>query len=144
MEQFLHFHYWVAIFPDKHISLGSITFITTEAVARRSSVKKVFSLLARFYLMTLYVIFPIHVNFPFTSRCVLKAIHKKNDELFYVAWESFFSKRRFYDIVHACFIWLVLPFYHDLFLFFMFLYLSFINYFCGSMFYTRVFYFQYS
>ena len=30
--------------------------------------------LARSYLMTLYVVFPIHVNFPIRSRCVLKAI----------------------------------------------------------------------
>ena len=42
--------------------------------------------LARSYLMTLYVAFPIHVNFPIRSRCVLKAIvHiKKNSGLFYV------------------------------------------------------------
>ena len=89
-----------------------------------------------------YVIFPIHVNFPITSMCVLKAIHKKNGELFYVTWESFFSKRRFYDIEHACCIWLILPFYHDLFPFFMFLYLTFINYFCGTKIYTRVFFFS--
>ena len=30
--------------------------------------------LARPYLMTLYVIFPIHFNFPIRSKCVLKAI----------------------------------------------------------------------
>ena len=34
--------------------------------------------LARPYLMTLYVIFPIHLNFPIRSRCVYKAIiHRK-------------------------------------------------------------------
>ena len=34
--------------------------------------------LARPYLMTLYIIFSIHVNFPVTSRCVLKAtVHRK-------------------------------------------------------------------
>ena len=42
-----------------------------------------------------YVIFPMHVNFPITSRFVLKAtIHEnKNSELFYVTWESFFFKK---------------------------------------------------
>ena len=51
-------------------------------------------------------IFPIHVNFAITSRFVLKAAiyENENSELFYVAWESFFSERRFYDIVHACYI----------------------------------------
>ena len=39
-----------------------------------------------------YVIFPIHVNFPVTSTCVLKAIHKKNGELFYVPGGFFFKK----------------------------------------------------
>ena len=34
--------------------------------------------LARPYLMTLYVIFPIHLNFPVMPRCVLKVIiHRK-------------------------------------------------------------------
>ena len=73
--------------------------------------------------------FPNPCEFPIRSRFVLKAtIHEnKNSELFYVTWESFFSKRRFYDVVHACCIWLIFPFYHNLFLFFKFLYLSFIN-----------------
>ena len=31
---------------------------------------------------------------------------------------GFFSKRRFYDIVYACCIWLILPFYHNRFLYF--------------------------
>ena len=79
----------------------------------------------------IYVIFPMHVNFPITSRFVLKAtIHEnKSSKLFYVTCESLFSKRRFYDIVHACYIWLIFLFFHNLFLFFMFLYLSFINFF---------------
>ena len=34
--------------------------------------------LSRSYLMTLCIIFPIQVNFPVTSRCVLKAtVHRK-------------------------------------------------------------------
>ena len=54
--------------------------------------------------MTLYVIFPIHVNFPITSRFVLKAtIKKKNSQLFcYLG--NFFSKRPFYDIVHMLYL----------------------------------------
>ena len=50
-----------------------------------------------------YVIFPVHVNFRITSRFVLKAtIHKnKNSELFYVTWESFFSKKRSWVIYGA-------------------------------------------
>ena len=67
------------------------------------------------YLMTLYVIFPIHVNFPISSKCVLKAtVHrKKNSQLFYITWEVFlFIKRCFYDTVHACCIWLIIPFHH--------------------------------
>ena len=41
--------------------------------------------LDRPYLMTLYVIFPIHVNFQIRSWCVLKAIiHRKNSVLFYI------------------------------------------------------------
>ena len=59
----------------------------------------------------------------------------------YVTWGScFFSKRRFYGIVYTCCIWLILPFYYNLFLFFMIPYLSFISYFCNSMFYTRNFF----
>ena len=67
------------------------------------------------YLMMLYVIFPIHVNFPISSKCVLKAtVHrKKNSQLFYITWEVFlFIKRCFYDTVHACCIWLIIPFHH--------------------------------
>ena len=41
--------------------------------------------------MTLYVIFPIHVNFPITSRCVLKApIHKKTVNCFPLLKNFFF------------------------------------------------------
>ena len=41
--------------------------------------------LARPYLMTVKVIFPINMNFPIRSRCVLKAIiHRKNSGSFYV------------------------------------------------------------
>ena len=92
------------------------------------------------YLMTLYVIFTINVNFPITSRFVLRATiqkKKKNGESFYVTWKSFFSKRRFYDFIHACCFWLIFRFYHNLFLFFIFLYLSFINHFRHITFYTR-------
>ena len=49
--------------------------------------------------------------------------------------KGFFSKRRFYDIAYACCIWLILPFCHNQFLFFMSL--SFIHYFCNSTLYTR-------
>ena len=39
---------------------------------------------------------PIHVNFPITSKCVLKAtVHrKKNSELFYPTGEFFFFKKK--------------------------------------------------
>ena len=44
--------------------------------------------LARPYLMMLYVIFPIHVNFPIRYRFVFKTIiHRKNIGLFYVTWD---------------------------------------------------------
>ena len=53
--------------------------------------------LARSYLITLYVIFPIHLNFPIRSRCVLKAIihRKKTVDCFTVTGESSFSKTSF-------------------------------------------------
>ena len=61
--------------------------------------------------------------------------------MFYVIWDNiffFFSKRCFYyNIVHICYIWLTFPFYYNLFLFFMFLYLSFINYFHHITFYKH-------
>ena len=71
-------------------------------------------------------------SFVFIHLSVLKA---PTHELFCVILEGFFSKRRFYDIVYACCIWLILPFCHNQFLFFM--YLSFIHYFCNSTLYTR-------
>ena len=58
--------------------------------------------------------------------------------LFEIIFFFFFSKRRFcYNIVHTCYIWLTFPFYYNLFLFFMFLCLSFINYFHHITFYKR-------
>ena len=50
----------------------------------------------------------------------------------------FFFRKDVDDVVHARCLWLILPFYHDLFLFFLFLYLSFINCFCNRTSYTRV------
>ena len=41
--------------------------------------------------MMLYVIFPIHVNFPIRSSCVLKVFTEKTG-LFSVTWGSFFQK----------------------------------------------------
>ena len=70
--------------------------------------------LARPYLRTLYVILPIHLNFPIRSRCVLKTvIHRTNTVLcFTVTWESFFFFKKTFYIVHAFDIWLFFPFYH--------------------------------
>ena len=62
-----------------------------------------YRVLARSYLMTLCVIFPIHVNFPIPSSCVLKAtIHRKKVNCFTLLEKASFSfpKRRFYDIIH--------------------------------------------
>ena len=43
--------------------------------------------------MMLYVIFPIHVNFPIRSRCVLKAIfHRKNWIVLCYLRKFFFEK----------------------------------------------------
>ena len=119
--------------------------------------------LTRSDLMTLYIIFPIHLNFPIRSRCVIIIIiiligiysmqgwtattrhgitRKANTKrlrhtgnlfsgLFYNYFRKFFlfQKDAFYDIVHACGIWLISPFCYDLFLFFLFLYLSYICFF---------------
>ena len=53
--------------------------------------EKQLSVLAMSYLMILYVFFPIHLNFPITSRCVLKAfIHIKNSGLYYAYLRKFF------------------------------------------------------
>ena len=77
--------------------------------------------------MTLYVIFPIHLNSPIRYRCVFKAIVHRRKQCIVLRYLSkfffFFSGRRFYDIVQTCCIWLIFWFCHDLFLFFMFLYL---------------------
>ena len=61
-----------------------------------------YRVLARPYLMTLCVILSIHVNFPITSRCVLKApIQRKKVNCVTLLEKAFFvSKRRFYGIVH--------------------------------------------
>ena len=70
-----------------------------------------FRVLARPYLMTLYIIFPTHVNSPITSRHVSKAnIHRKKQLIVSHYRRKFFSKRGFYDITHACCIWLIFPF----------------------------------
>ena len=55
------------------------------------------SVLARPCLMTLYVIFPFHLNFPVRSVCALKAIiHRKKQWIVLRLLEKvFFSKRRF-------------------------------------------------
>ena len=48
------------------------------------------------YFITLYVIFPIHLNFPIRSR-------KKQWIVLWLLEKVFsFSKDAFYDIVHAC------------------------------------------
>ena len=53
-----------------------------------------FRVLAGSYLMTLCVIFPIHVNFPITSRRVLKAtIHRKKVNCFTLLEKAFFFKK---------------------------------------------------
>ena len=70
-----------------------------------------FRVLARPCLMTLYIIFPTHVNSPITSRRVSKAnIHRKKQLIVSHYRRKFFSKRGFYDITHACCIWLIFPF----------------------------------
>ena len=83
--------------------------------------------LARPYLMTIHVIFSIHVNFPIKSRFVLKAIinRKKQWTVLCYLRNFFFQEYAFYDIVQLCCIWLIFPFYYNLFIFFMFLYESF-------------------
>ena len=100
---------------------------------------KVFAVrvLARSYLMTLHITFSIHVSFPIMSRCVFKVImHRRNVNCFALLEKAFFSKRHFYGTIHACCIWLIFPFYRNLCLFFMFLYISFISYFYHIMFFT--------
>ena len=45
-----------------------------KVLIKKGLIKKYIRVLARPYLMTLQVIFPIHLNFPIRSRCVLKPI----------------------------------------------------------------------
>ena len=95
--------------------------------------------LARPYLMMLYIIFPIHLNFPIRSRCVLKAIvqRKKQWIVLRLLEKVFsFSKRRFlwYENAYSILInfsisWRPVPIFHVS-------YLSFIYYFCHITFYT--------
>ena len=88
------------------------------------------------------VVFPIHVNFSITSRCILKATfsitsrcvlkatiqRKKQWTVLSYLRQFFFSKRCFYDIycICMCCIWIIFLFYHNLFLFLMFLSFSII------------------
>ena len=69
--------------------------------------------LARPYLITLYVILPIDLNFPIRSRRVLKAIiHRKKQWIALQLLEKvLFEKDAFYDIVKACGIWSIFTFY---------------------------------
>ena len=67
------------------------TKITEENLSQLNLVK----VLARPYLMTLFVIFSIHVNFPITSWCVLKAIHKKTVNCFTLLEKVFYQKDAF-------------------------------------------------
>ena len=68
--------------------------------------------LARPYLITLYVILPIDLNFPIRSRRVLKAIiHRKKQWIALQLLEKvLFEKDAFYDIANACGIWLIFTF----------------------------------
>ena len=64
-----------------------------EAVDRFS--RKIFRVLARPYLMTLHVIFSIHVNFPITSRSILKTtVHENRNSEFFLRYlrKLFFKK----------------------------------------------------
>ena len=70
-------------------------------------------------------------NFPIRSKCVLKAlIHRKKQWIVLRLLEKvfLFQKHTFYDIINEYGIWLIYPFYHNLFLLFMFLHLPFICY----------------
>ena len=47
--------------------------------------------LARLYLMTLYIIFPFHLKFSMRLMCVFKHItHRKKTNFLMVTWQSFF------------------------------------------------------
>ena len=58
------------------------TYITAADLYFRgcSNLIEVSKVLTRPYLMTLYVIFPIHLNFPIRSKCVFKAIINKKQK----------------------------------------------------------------
>ena len=59
--------------------------------------------LARLYLRTLYVILPIHLNFPIRSRCVLKTVIEQTQCFVSRLLEKvffFFSKRLFILYMH--------------------------------------------
>ena len=65
------------------------------------------TVLAKPYLMMLYVIFPIHLNFPVRSRCVLKGIiHRKKQWIVLWLLEKvfFFFKSTLFMILymHVC------------------------------------------
>ena len=56
-------------------------------------------------MITLYVIFPIHLNFPIRSSYVLKAIiHRKKKQwiALLLLEKVLFQKDAFYDILNAC------------------------------------------
>ena len=70
----------------------------------------------------IYIIFSMHVKFSIRSRYVLKAITHRKKQWIVLRYlrKSFFQKDTFY-IVHSCWAWIIFPFYHSLFLFFIFL-----------------------
>ena len=69
---------------------------------------KVSRVLGRSYLMTLHVIFPIHVNFPITSRCIFKVtIHRRKTVNCFTLLEEVFFKKTLLSYCNACYIWLI-------------------------------------
>ena len=67
-------------------------------------------MLARPYLIILYIIFPIHANFPITSRCVLKAtIHRKKLWIKLCYLRKFFFQKDAFVILN---IHVVFAFFH--------------------------------
>ena len=66
--------------------LRCLSYITLHGIFNACRV------LARSYLMMLYVIFPINLNFPIRSRCVFKAIiHRKKQRIILWLLEKVFS-----------------------------------------------------
>ena len=60
-----------------------------------------YRVLARSYLMMLCVIFPIHVNFPIPSSCVLKAtIHRKKVNCFTLLEKAFFFQKDAFMVLY--------------------------------------------